>query len=72
MEQSRIELEYEKLDSKLILVEGDSCDKSDYLIAAFCGLVAGVVDALFVGKPNLGQNSSNSIIGNSTDKVLEG
>ena len=27
------------------------CDKYDYLIAAFCGLVAGLIDSFFVGMP---------------------
>ena len=30
------------------------CDKYDYMIAAFCGLTAGIIDALFVGTPGLG------------------
>lgn len=31
----------------------DKCDKYDYLIAAFCGATAGLVDVFFVGAPGL-------------------
>ena len=32
-----------------------NCDKVDYLIAATCGLIGGLVDVLFVGTPMTGQ-----------------
>lgn len=38
------------------------CDKYDYMIAVFCGLAAGIVDALFVGAPGEGK------LGQLTDK----
>ena len=37
------------------------CDKWDYVIAATCGALAGVVDAVFVGAPG-------SVLGNMTDR----
>lgn len=40
----------------------DKCDKYDYMIAAFCGMMAGIVDALFVGAPGQGK------LGQLTDK----
>lgn len=33
------------------------CDKHDYMIAAFCGLAAGIIDSLFVGAPRQGKLS---------------
>ncbi|WP_051656817.1 hypothetical protein [Butyrivibrio sp. AE3004] len=42
------------------------CDKYDYLIAAFCGGTAGLVDVFFVGDP------LTSVLGNSVDKVADG
>ena len=41
------------------------CDKYDYMIAAFCGLSAGIIDALFVGTPGKGK------LGNFTDKAAD-
>lgn len=38
------------------------CDKYDYMIAAFCGLSAGIIDALFVSTPGMGK------VGHLTDK----
>ena len=37
------------------------CDKYDYLIAAFSGMSAGIIDIFFVGMPG------NSALGNWTD-----
>lgn len=41
------------------------CDKYDYMIAVFCGLSAGIIDALFVGAPGQGK------LGNLTDKAAD-
>ena len=41
------------------------CDKYDYLIAAFCGGVAGLVDVFFVGDP------LSSKLGKGVDKVAD-
>lgn len=38
-----------------------NCDKYDYMIAAFCGVVAGIIDSFFVGMPG------KSKLGNWTD-----
>ena len=37
-----------------ILLPPEKCDKTGYLIAAFCGAMAGLVDVLFVQAPNQG------------------
>lgn len=42
------------------------CDKYDYMIAAFCGGVAGLVDVFFVGDP------LTSVWGKQVDKVADG
>ncbi len=42
------------------------CDKYDYMIAAFCGGVAGLVDVFFVGDP------LTSVLGKEVDKVADG
>ena len=46
--------------------ENSSCDKYDYLMAAFCGGVAGVIDILFVGTPG------KSLLGNFSDNAADG
>ncbi|MBQ5319280.1 MAG: hypothetical protein J6K17_09315 [Oscillospiraceae bacterium] len=38
------------------------CDKFDYLIATFCGVVSGLIDSFFVGIPK------QSVLGNWTDE----
>ncbi|WP_455539121.1 hypothetical protein [Terrisporobacter sp.] len=43
----------------------DKCDKYDYLIAAFCGASAGLIDVFFVGVPG------KSVLGNFTDKQTD-
>ena len=40
----------------------DRCDKYDYMIAAFCGFAAGIIDSVFVGIPG------QSKLGEVTDK----
>lgn len=40
----------------------DKVDKYDYLLGAFIGIFAGIMDVLFVGKPG------DSMLGNWTDK----
>ncbi len=42
------------------------CDKYDYMIAAFCGGVAGLADVFFVGDP------LTSVLGKQVDKVADG
>lgn len=42
------------------------CDKYDYMIAAFCGGIAGLVDVFFVGDP------LNSVLGKNVDKAADG
>ncbi len=42
-----------------------NCDKYDYLIAAFCGTAAGLIDSFFVGMPG------DSKLGNWTDQQVD-
>lgn len=42
-----------------------NCDKYDYLIAGFCGVATGLIDAFFVGMPG------ESKLGNWTDKKVD-
>lgn len=42
------------------------CDKYDYMIAATCGLLGGLIDILFVGAPG------DSALGEMTDKAVDG
>ena len=46
-------MQYDKVQTKIALVKGKDCDKYDYLIAVFCGAIAGMVDSIFLGKPNV-------------------
>ena len=55
----------ELFNKKLAMVQGDKCDKYDYLIAAFCGLSAGIIDAFFVGAPG------TSVLGNKVDVAAD-
>ena len=41
------------------------CDKYDYMIAAFCGFAAGLIDSFFVGTPGSGK------LGQLTDKTAD-
>ena len=45
------------------------CDKYDYMIAAFCGLTAGIIDALFVGTP--GQGKLGQLTDRGTDNLVQ-
>lgn len=71
---NNIEMKYDKLQTKIAMVKGRDCDKYDYMIAVFCGAVAGLVDCIFVGKPdnpalsNGVATETNSILGQFTDK----
>ena len=67
---NNIELQYSKVQTKLALVEGRDCDQDDYMIAVFAGIVSGIIDSLFVNKPNL-KGTPNSALNNWTDKESE-
>ena len=43
--------EYERVQAKLALRNGEKCDKYDYLIAISCGVISGMIDVFAVGKP---------------------
>lgn len=47
----------------------DKCDKYDYMIAASCGMIAGVIDALFVKTP--GQGGLGNITDAEADKMVQ-
>lgn len=42
-----------------------SLDTQDYILATSCGVISGLIDAIFVGNPN------NSILLNATDKLAD-
>lgn len=48
-----------------LLTKGDKCDKYDYLIAAGCGAIGGVIDIFLVGAPG------DSVLGNWTDAQVD-
>ena len=48
-------------DNKNLLLLKDKCDKYDYLIAAGCGMIGGLIDIFLVGTPK------SSVVGNWTD-----
>lgn len=56
-------VDFEKNKSLLLLK--DKCDKYDYLIAAGCGVIGGVIDIFLVGSPK------DSVIGRWTDDQVD-
>ena len=46
----------------------DKCDKYDYMIAAFCGAAAGLVDVFFVGAP--GMSKLGVLTDGATDQLV--
>lgn len=63
-ESQRIVIE-KRIDEDLTY-KNAQCDKYDYMLAGTCGLIAGLVDILFVGIPGKGK------IGQATDEVMDG
>lgn len=51
------------------LQNNDKCDKYDYLIAAGCGIISGLVDAFLVGCP--GQSVLGSWSDTQVDKCVK-
>lgn len=64
MNTEKQQVVYEKTDWS-----NDKCDKYDYLIAAFCGATAGIVDAFFVGAP--GQTKLGGFTDAATDGIVK-
>ncbi|KRL25886.1 hypothetical protein FC47_GL001920 [Limosilactobacillus mucosae DSM 13345] len=54
-----------KREKQELLIKQDKCDKYDYLIAAGCGALGGVIDIFFVGAPG------ESKLGNLTDALAD-
>lgn len=52
-------------ENRELFVAKDKCDKYDYLAAAGCGAIGGIVDIFLVGSPG------NSILGNWTDLQVD-
>ncbi|MDL4839810.1 hypothetical protein [Aquibacillus rhizosphaerae] len=50
-------------------IEQANCDKYDYVIAASCGVAAGLVDSFFVGMP--GKSKLGNWTDSQTDKLVE-
>ena len=48
-----------------LLLLKDKCDKYDYLIAAGCGVIGGLIDIFLVGSPK------NTVTGNWTDAQVD-
>ena len=58
----------ERIRSDYTMKKAD-CDKYDYMIAAFCGVVAGLIDSFFVGMPD--QSKLGNWTNDQTDKFVE-
>ena len=52
------------------LLEKANCDKYDYMIAAFCGAVCGIIDSFFVKMPS-SIKEDNSALAKWTDKQAD-
>ncbi|WP_280041050.1 hypothetical protein [Pseudomonas alkylphenolica] len=50
-------------------LKGANCDKYDYMIAATCGLIGGLIDVFFVGLP--GQGPLTQFSDDMTDKAVQ-
>ncbi|MGN0298551.1 MAG: hypothetical protein ACI4C1_05125 [Lachnospiraceae bacterium] len=67
MEQTEIRhlLKMDTEENRILLQSNDKCDKYDYLTAAACGVIGGIIDIFLVGAPR------NSILGNWTDEQVD-
>lgn len=61
----RVELQESREQCVTLLQEKTTCDKYDYLVAAGCGVIGGLVDIFFVGAPGA------SPLGNWTDAQVD-
>ena len=59
------EKKYLSVNAVLADWSNSRCDRYDYLIAAFCGGMAGLIDVFFVGDPLTSQ------IGKATDRAAD-
>lgn len=62
---SDITMEYSRVEAKLAVMNGRSLDKYDYILSAFFGAAAGIIDIIFVGSP------ADSKLGKFTDKAAD-
>jgi len=60
---------FEKRVKEEFTLKNAECDKYDYMIAATCGLIGGLVDILFVGLP--GQGKLTTLTDDATDRAVE-
>lgn len=51
--------------NRALIQSGDRCDKYDYLIAAACGAIGGMVDIFLVGAPG------DSVLGRWADAQVD-
>lgn len=66
--QQRVEIE-RRLNEEFSSTKPCTCDKWDYVIAASCGVIGGLVDAFFVGLP--GQGALGILTDKGADKLVE-
>lgn len=52
-------------ENRSLLQKDDQCDKYDYIAAAACGAIGGMIDIFLVGMPG------DSVLGNWTDKQVD-
>ena len=58
-----------RIDEEFKIKKRCKCDNTDYMIAATCGAVGGLIDAFFVGKP--GENSLGRWADGTINKAVE-
>lgn len=66
--QQRVEIE-RRLEEEFSATTPCTCDKWDYIIAASCGTIGGLVDAFFVGLP--GEGALGKLTDKGADKLVE-
>lgn len=63
------QVELQKRIKDEFTLKNAKCDKYDYMIAGTCGVIAGLVDILFVGVP--GESKLGDIADNQANKITE-
>lgn len=57
-------------DVNIPLYKQPHLDKYDYMISACCGIIAGLIDSFFVGKPGISQVKKGLLQGLQTNKQI--